>query len=99
MSTPDGSILLSFTALQSAESQLTGNLSTLRARLDQLEAELQPLVGSWSGDAQAAYLIQKRRWEQAADDLALMLQAIVNGLGNTNTDYTDAQRRIVAAFS
>lgn len=99
MSAPDGSIALSFGALQSAESQLAGNLSALRARLDQLTAELQPLVQTWSGDAQAAYLVQKQQWEQAAADLATMLGAIVAGLGNTNTDYLGAQNRIVAAFS
>ena len=73
MNTPDGSIALSFGALQTAESQLASNLSTLRARLEQLETELQPLVHTWTGDAQAAYLIQKKQWEQAADDLAIML--------------------------
>lgn len=99
MSSPEGTISLSFSALQAAESQLSGNLSTLRARLEQLGAELQPLVQSWSGEAQAAYLIQKKQWEQAADDLALMLGAIITGLGNTNADYTGAQRSIVAAFS
>ena len=99
MSVSDGSIALSFTALQSAESQLSGNLSTLRSRLAQLEAELTPLVQSWSGDAQVAYLVQKRQWEQAADDLAMMLGAIVTGLNNTNTDFSGTQRRIVAAFS
>jgi WXG100 family type VII secretion target len=99
MSSPEGTISLNFGALQAAESQLSGNLSTLRARLEQLEAELQPLVQSWTGEAQAAYLIQKRQWEQAADDLALMLGGIVTGLGNTNSDYTGAQRSIVAAFS
>lgn len=99
MNTPDGSIALSFGALQAAESQLASNLSKLRARLEQLETELQPLVLSWSGDAQAAYLIQKKQWEQAADDLARMLGALVTGLNTTNTDYAGAQRRIVAAFS
>jgi WXG100 family type VII secretion target len=99
MSVSDGSIALSFTALQSAESQLSGNLSALRSRLAQLEAELSPLVQSWSGDAQVAYLVQKRQWEQAADDLAMMLGAIVTGLSNTSTDFSGTQRRIVAAFS
>jgi uncharacterized protein YukE len=56
-------------------------------------------VHTWTGDAQAAYLIQKKQWEQAADDLAIMLSAIVTGLNTTNTDYAGAQRRIVAAFS
>jgi WXG100 family type VII secretion target len=99
MSATDGSIALSFSALQSAESQLSGNLAALRARLDQLSAELQPLVQTWSGDAQAAYLIQKQQWEQAAADLATMLGTIVAGLNNTNNDYLGAQNRIVAAFS
>ena len=95
----DGSIVLSFSALQSAEAAINSNLTKLRARLDQLEGDLQPLVSTWSGDAQAAYLLQKKQWEQAAQDLALMLQSIVLALGNTNTDYIDAQRRIVASFS
>ncbi|MEP6563030.1 MAG: WXG100 family type VII secretion target [Nakamurella sp.] len=101
----DGSIVLSFSALQAAEATeateaaVNCNPTKLRARLDQLEGDLQPLVSTWSGDAQAAYLIQKKQWEQAAQDLALMLQSIVLALGNTNTDYTGAQRRIVASFS
>ncbi|MET0966416.1 MAG: WXG100 family type VII secretion target [Nakamurella sp.] len=95
----DGSIVLSFSALQAAEAAINSNLTKLRARLDQLEGDLQPLVSTWSGDAQAAYILQKKQWEQAAQDLALMLQSIVLALGNTNTDYTDAQRRIVASFS
>ena len=99
MTSTDGTIALSFSGLHAAESELRGNLATLRARLDQLAAELAPLVQSWSGDAQAAYLIQKQQWEQAADDLAVMLQTIVTGLGSTNAEFTDTQRRIVAAFS
>jgi early secretory antigenic target protein ESAT-6 len=99
MSATNGSIALNFGAMQAAESHLNSNLSALRARLDQLAAELQPLVHTWSGDAQAAYLIQKRQWEQAADDMAAMLASIVTGLHNTTTDYASAQRRIVAAFS
>jgi len=99
MTVADGSIALSFSAMHAAEAQLSNNLSTLRARLEQLATDLQPLVHTWTGDAQAAYLIQKRQWEQAADDLARMLAAIVTGLNNTTTDYAGAQRRIVAAFS
>ena len=95
----ESSIALSFSALQTAHHQLSSDLSALRARLDRLAADLQPLVQSWSGDAQAAYLVQKRQWEHAADDLARMLTAIVTGLANTSADYTDTQRRIVAAFS
>ena len=95
----DGSIVLSFSALHAAAAAISGNLTKLRARLDQLEGDLQQLVATWSGDAQAAYLIQKKQWEQAAQDLAVMLQSIVIALGNTNTDYTSAQRRIVASFS
>ena len=97
---PDGSIALSFTALQSAESQFSGNLSTLRssARATRGRAATR-CVQSWTGDAQAAYLVQKRQWEQAADDLAMMLGAIVTGLNNTSTDFSGTQRRIVAAFS
>jgi len=99
MAATESSIALSFSALQAAHNQLSSNLSALRARLDRLAADLQPLVQSWSGDAQAAYLVQKRQWEHAADDLARMLTAIVTGLANTSADYTDTQRRIVAAFS
>ena len=57
----DGSIVLSFSALQAAEAAINSNLTKLRARLDQLEGDLQPLVSTWSGDAQAAYIIQKKQ--------------------------------------
>lgn len=41
----------------------------------------------------------RTEWEQAADDLAMMLGAIVTGLNNTGTAFSGTQRRIVAAFS
>jgi len=98
MSSNNGNIQLSFSAMQAAEDALRGNLNAMKARLSQLEAELQPLVGSWSGTAKDAYLIQKKQWETAAEALGTMLNAIINGLNQTNTDFTDAQSRITNQF-
>jgi WXG100 family type VII secretion target len=77
---------------------LTHQLTVLRSRLEQLAGDLQPLVHSWSGEAQAAYLVQKQRWEAAAADLATMLGAITSALGSTTADYLATESRIAAAF-
>ena len=53
---------------------------------------------SWSGEAQAAYVVQKQRWEAAAADLATMLGAITAALGSTTADYLATEGRIAAAF-
>jgi hypothetical protein len=45
-----------------------------------------------TGDAQAASVIQDWQWERAADDPAMMLQAIVTGLGNTDPHHPGAAR-------
>ena len=63
MAAADGTIHLSFPAMQAAEASLTHQLAGLRGRLEQLAGDLQPLVHSWSGEAQAAYVVQKQRWE------------------------------------
>jgi WXG100 family type VII secretion target len=99
MTAAGGTIHLSFPAMQAAEASLTRQLTGLRSRLAQLAGDLQPLVHSWSGEAQAAYLIQKQRWEAAADDLASMLAAITSALGSTTADYLATEGRIAAAFS
>jgi|SRR5690349_7874831 early secretory antigenic target protein ESAT-6 len=98
MTAANGTIHLSFPAMQAAESSLTHQLTVLRSRLEQLAGDLQPLVHSWSGEAQAAYLVQKQRWEAAAADLATMLGAITSALGSTTADYLATESRIAAAF-
>ena len=99
MAAADGTIHLSFPAMQAAEASLTHQLAGLRGRLEQLAGDLQPLVHSWSGEAQAAYIVQKQRWEAAAADLATMLGAITSALGSTTADYLATEGRIAAAFS
>lgn len=98
MTAANGTIHLSFPAMQAAEASLTQQLNGLRSRLDHLVGDLQPLVHSWNGEAQAAYVVQKQRWEAAADDLATMLGAITTGLRNTTADYLATEGRIAAAF-
>lgn len=85
--------------MQAAEASLTHQLAGLRSRLEQLAGDLQPLVHSWSGQAQAAYVVQKQRWEAAATDLATMLGAITAALGSTTADFLATESRIAAAFS
>lgn len=99
MAAADGTIHLSFPAMQAAEASLAHQLNGLRGRLDQLSGDLQPLVHSWSGEAQAAYVVQKQRWEVAATDLATMLGAITRALGTTTADFLATESRIAAAFS
>jgi uncharacterized protein YukE len=94
-----GTIHLSFPAVQAAEASLTHQLNGLRGRPEQLSGDRQPLVHSWSGQAQATHLVQKQRWEAAATDLATMPVAITTALGTTTAGFLATESRIAAAFS
>lgn len=94
----DGTISVKFGSLAEGESALQTGVSQLNAKLEHLDSQLQPLVKSWSGDAQAAYVAQKQKWTQAATDLNSLLATIKTALGDANTNYQSANNAVRSSW-
>lgn len=65
----------------------------IRARLDQLDADLGPLAGGWSGRAKQSYDATKARWDRAIGEMVLLLQDTSRGVDASNAEYEAADRR------
>jgi WXG100 family type VII secretion target len=74
----------------------------LQAQLSALMARLEPLMGSWQGDAATSFHVLKEQWNANARELNLALRAIGDALVvNTNNYRTteDANRQSFTGIS
>jgi len=81
-------INVNFDALGQGASSIQTTFQALQATLEDLEQQLQPMLGSWSGAAREAYAVQKQNWEQAATGMASVLQRMGLAVGDAQENYT-----------
>ena len=86
-----GEIHVQFESLATGAEGIRGNYATLTATLDQLESDLHPMIDSWSGAAQEAYLACKKQWDEAALALAQVLGNIGAAVGQAHDNYAAAE--------
>jgi WXG100 family type VII secretion target len=84
------------TDAQLAIGNVIGDLNRL---LSELESRAAPLVSTWDGAAQQAYLAKQRRWETDSAEIVRILQAINRALDESIVDYRSAERYGVNLFT
>ena len=84
-------IKVQFESLASGEQGIRNNYAKLTATLDQLESDLQPMINSWSGQAQESYMACKKQWDEAAQALSQVLNNIGQAVGQANQNYQSAE--------
>lgn len=92
-------LTVNYAALNLLVQTLTTSATTITERLDELEAQLEPLRANWEGEAQTAYIAAKAQWDSAmADMLRILSQAGVN-VNNSIDSYQGADRRGASYFA
>jgi WXG100 family type VII secretion target len=79
---------------ESLSSGATGILATHRAlqgTLEELESRLGPMVNSWTGDARESYFQQKKKWEEASQGMATILQQMGRSVEQAHGNYQSAE--------
>lgn len=84
-------VVVNFNALATGHQDVVGVLKSLHDTLANLESDLNPLIASWSGEAQLAYGECKNNWEQAAGALAGILNQVATGLDTTHQNYRQTE--------
>ena len=84
-------IKVQFESLATGEQGIRNNYAKLTATLDQLESDLQPMINSWSGQAQESYLQCKKQWDDAAQALSVVLNNIGQAVGKAHENYRAAE--------
>jgi WXG100 family type VII secretion target len=80
-------IAVSFESLQAGQAGIQKTYTALQATLDQLETDLKPMIETWTGAAQEAYLVNKQQWDQGAAALAQVLQNVARAVGDAHENY------------
>ncbi|MCW2597156.1 MAG: family type secretion target [Jatrophihabitans sp.] len=82
-----GEIQVNFQALQAGQDGVRQTYNRLQATLEELEADLKPMIESWTGSAQESYLACKRQWDDGARSLAAVLESVSRAVGTANENY------------
>jgi 6 kDa early secretory antigenic target len=95
----DGHLVVDFAALEKAAADIGSAIGKMRSTLSDLENAARPLVDTWGGEAKQAYAARQQKWQQAADDLANILNNIKGAVIDSTHDYRHSERSNTALFS
>ena len=70
-----------FDSLLQGQVDIAQTYSRITRTLEELEMRLNPLIETWPGQAQEVYLQCKKRWDEAAANLATVLNSIGQAIG------------------
>jgi len=84
-------IKVNFGALEAGQAGIAKTHGELVATLDELEANLQPMLATWDGDAREAYYQCKKEWDSAAEQMNTTLGQIGQLVGTANQNYRQAE--------
>ena len=84
-------ILVTFSAIQAAQSDVSTTSTNINSELSDLKAFLAPMVATWSGTAAENYQAKQRQWDEAATELNNILAQIGRALGSAGDDFATAE--------
>ncbi|GAA5124979.1 WXG100 family type VII secretion target [Haloechinothrix salitolerans] len=74
-----------------AQQQMTGSL-------EQVEQDVKRLCSTWTGQAQEAYLVQQKKYDEAQAELIKILASIETAIMDTKTRYMEGDKGIANSF-
>lgn len=81
-----------FGSMAQGEADFASTYQQLHGTLTTLESQLQSSLTQWTGAAQAAYHVEKGKWDRAAADMAAVVAQLGKAIGIANENYTSAER-------
>lgn len=87
-----GEIKVAFESLQAGQAGIQRTYSALVGTLEELENKLKPMISTWTGAAQEAYMTCKGEWDTAAANLSQVLNSIGQAVGQAHDNYQAAEQ-------
>ena len=85
--------------MQAASQHVYDVNAQIQAQLSNLQARLDPLMGTWQGSAATSFQILKDRWHQDAIQLNAALRAIGDGLVKVHSNYQATEESSKQSFT
>jgi ESAT-6 family protein len=76
----------SFGEIAELGGQISSQANTIEGHLNDMQSEINRLVGEWGGSANEAFMALKSQWEQAAADLRQVMAQIGTAVHQTSED-------------
>lgn len=90
---------VTFSEIEAARGNIQTGVNKVNGSLDDLKTYLQPLVATWSGEAQATYQALQQQWDTSAAELNQVLNSIQIAVGQANEAYQQAERTNTSRFA
>jgi early secretory antigenic target protein ESAT-6 len=88
----DGGILVQFAAIAEASQNVNRTYNNLDQKLNDLRQMLAPITAEWTGKAAENYQEKQRAWDQAQNDLGMVLQSIGKVLEAAHDSYNQTEQ-------
>jgi WXG100 family type VII secretion target len=85
--------------MQAASQHVYEVNTQIQAQLSNLMARLDPLTGTWQGEAATSFQVLKERWHQDATQLNAALRAIGDGLVKVHGNYQATEEASQQSFT
>ena len=92
------SVSVKFEAVSSVEARIGTTLKNLTSELSDLEGKLNPIAQGWTGDARQAYGVDKKKWDDAADDMKLVLSQMQKAVKDAHETYVEVNNKTKNLF-
>ena len=94
----DGLIKYNHAGIDTASMEIATSSKTMNGQLDDLKAALRDIESRWEGAGSAAYLAQKAKWDQSAEDLNMVLAQISQAVSRGNEDMSAKDGQVSNSF-
>ncbi|MFC4584688.1 WXG100 family type VII secretion target [Sphaerisporangium corydalis] len=90
--------LVNFGTMATGRQDFARQWQAMEGSLQQLETDLDNLLGEWDGDARTAYYTARAQWDAASGRMALLLQKLGGVIEQGHENFTMAEKANVTMF-
>jgi 6 kDa early secretory antigenic target len=90
---------VNFGAMATGIADLDRAIGQLDAKLADLDRQARPLVATWGGDAQQAYVTRQQAWTKSALELKTVLSQIKNAMSTSLANYQSTENKVKNSFA
>ncbi len=88
-----GHILVNFSTIQNAGSEVRQTAARIQSQLDELKSGVKKIAASWEGSAQEGYQAYQAQWDNKAADLQQVLGQIGSSLDQAAQGYQETENK------
>ncbi len=87
-----------FGAISGAASDINATSGRINGLLEELKAIIAPMTQTWEGESARAYAQAQAKWDQASEELNIVLATISSTVSDGNDRMAEVNRRAAASW-